>query len=321
MKIVVLDGYTANPGDLSWDELGALGDLTVYDRTEPALVLDRIHEAEAVFTNKTVLTKEHMEQCKHLKFIGVLATGYNIVDVVSAANRGIIVSNVPDYSTEAVAQHTLALLLELSNHVGLHTQAVKEGEWCRCPDFSFCLKSITELYGKTLGIIGFGKIGRTVARMAQAFGMKVVAYSRRGIEPKLLEGKVEAVSLEELLSRSDVISLHCPLTDQNKNIINHESINGMKDGVFIINTARGALIDEEALKDALLSGKVAGAAVDVVSEEPIRQDNPLLSAPNIIFTPHIAWASGEARKRLMSITASNLRCFMEGKPTNVVSHK
>lgn len=321
MKIVVLDGYTENPGDLSWKGLEAYGEVIVYDRTEPALVVDRIRDAEAIYTNKTVLTKEHMNQCVKLKFIGVLATGYNVVDVAGAAERGIVVSNVPAYGTEAVAQHTLALLLELTNHVGLHAQAVREGEWSACPDFSLCLKSITELSGKTIGIIGFGKIGQTVSRMAQAFGMKVIVYSHHEIKPEVLEGNVRAVSLEELIIGSDVITLHCPLTDKNKGMIDRKQIGLMKDGVLIINTARGALISEEDLKEALESGKVGGAAVDVVSEEPIRQNNPLLFAPNVIITPHIAWASQEARKRLMDISVSNLKHFMEGTPINVVSHK
>ena len=318
MKIVVLDGYTENPGDLSWDELGKYGDITVYDRTEPSLTLERIRDAEAVFTNKTVLTEQHLEQCTNLKFIGVLATGYNVVDVEGAAKRNIVVSNVPAYGTETVAQHTMSLLLELTNHVGLHAQAVREGEWSECPDFCLCKKPITELSGKTIGIIGFGKIGQAVSRMAQAFGMKAVVYSHHEIRPEVLEGNAEAVSLEELLERSDVITLHCPQTEKNKGMINRALIEKMKDGVFIINTARGALICEEDLREALANGKVRGAAADVVSEEPIRKNNPLLSAPNMIITPHIGWASWEARKRLMDITVSNMKQFLDGRPMNVV---
>lgn len=319
MKIVVLDGYTENPGDLSWSELEQYGELTVYDRSDANLVLDRIRDADAIFTNKTVITKEHMEQCENLKFIGVLATGYNVVDVASAANRNIVVSNVPAYGTETVAQHTMALILELTNHVGLHDQAVREGEWTQCPDFSLCKKSITELYEKTVGIVGFGKIGQAVSRIAKAFGMKVLVLNHGKIRPELLDDNINLVSIDELIQASDIITFHCPLTDQNKGMVNSELIHKMKDGVFLINTARGALICENDLSEALKSGKVGGAAVDVVSEEPIRQDNPLLLAPNIIITPHIAWASWEARKRLMDVTVSNLKQFIQGESINVVS--
>lgn len=319
MKIVVLDGYTENPGDLSWSGLEQYGELTVYDRTDENHVLDRIKDADAIFTNKTIITKEHMEKCENLKYIGVLATGYNVVDVISARNKNIVVTNVPAYGSETVAQHTMALILELTNHVGLHDQAVKEGEWSQCPDFSLCKKSIIELCGKTIGIVGFGKIGQAVSRIAKAFGMKVAVLKHGKIRAEVLDDNIELVSLDELLQKSDIITFHCPLTDQNKEMVNSELIHKMKDGIFLINTARGALICEKDLREALISGKVGGAAVDVVSEEPIPLDNPLLSAPNIIITPHIAWASWEARKRLMDIAVSNLKHFIQGEPINVVS--
>ncbi len=319
MKIVILDGYTENPGDLSWEGISALGELEVYDRTPAEQVVERIGDAEIVFSNKTVISEEILAQCPGIRYIGVLATGYNVIDVKAAKSRGIVVCNIPAYGTEAVSQYTIALLLELCHHVGAHSDSVKRGDWTNCKDFCYWNYPLIELAGKTIGIIGFGKIGRGTARIAQAFGMEVLAYNPRPIPEEHLTGKVKQVPLEELLSGSDVISLHCPLFPDTQGIINKETINKMKDGVLIINDSRGPLIVEEDLRDALESGKVAGAAVDVVSSEPIRMDNPLLAAPNIIITPHIAWAPKEARQRLMNIAVDNLRAFLNGNPVNVVS--
>lgn len=319
MKIVVLDGYAANPGDLSWEGIGAFGELAVYERTAPELTAERMQGAEAVFTNKTVISGEMMDACPDLKFIGVLATGVNIVDLAAARERGIVVSNVPAYSTDSVAQFTIALLLELCHHVGAHSDAVLRGAWSSSRDFCFWNYPLTELAGKTLGIIGFGQIGRKVSDIAQALGMKVVAFGHRGIRAEYLTGNAKSVSLEELYARADVISLHCPLTVENKGMICRESIERMKDGVLLVNTARGPLIAEADLKDALECGKVGGAAVDVACVEPIPAVSPLLGAKNIIITPHIAWAPKEARARLMAISVENLKAYTEGKPIHVVN--
>lgn len=319
MKMVVLDGHAENPGDLSWEELGKLGELTVYDRCRPSEIVKRIGNAEAVFTNKTMLTEEIMRQCPGIRFIGVLATGVNVVDLKAAAERGIVVSNVPSYGTASVAQFTMALLLELCHHVGEHSQAVKAGEWGKNGDFCFWKYPLTELDGKIMGIIGFGNVGQAVARMAEAFGMKVLVNGHRKIPEELLTGSVRSVTKEELYEQADVISLHCPLTEDNREMISREALSRMKDGVLIINTARGGLICEEDMREALLSGKAGGFAADVVAEEPIRMDNPLLGAPNVILTPHIAWAPKEARQRLMDITVENMKAFLAGKPIHVVN--
>ena len=311
MKIIILDGYTENPGDLSWEGFSALGQLTVHEHTKPEDILPRIGDAEIVLTNKTPLTAETIAACPNLRYIGVLATGYNVVDVAAAKARGIVVTNIPAYGTQAVAQYTMALLLELCHHVGHHNQAVQEGRWTKGRDFCFWDYPLIELAGKTMGLIGYGRIAQTVAKLAEAFGMRVIAWKPSGGEG--------IVSLEEVLSHSDVISLHCPLTADNAQLINRETIARMKDGVFIVNTARGALIDENALREALLSGKVAGAAVDVVSVEPIGEDNPLLGLGNCLITPHIAWASKESRQRLMDAAVENLRAFLEGHPINNVA--
>lgn len=312
MNIVILDGHTENPGDLSWAGLEGLGSLTVYDRTAPGDIVARIAGAEAVYTNKTPLTRETIEASPKLKFVGVLATGYNVVDVAAAKERGITVTNIPTYGTTAVAQFVFALLLEICHHVGHHNQAVQEGRWSQSPDFCFWDYPLIELAGKTMGIIGYGRIGQATAAIARAFGMKVLAYDN-------FVKKEESVSLEELLANSDVISLHCPLFPETRGLVNKESIARMKDGVIIINTSRGPLIKEEDLRDALISGKVYGAALDVVSEEPISKDNPLLGLPNCIITPHIAWAPKESRQRLMDIAVENLRAFVQGAPQNVVN--
>ncbi len=320
MKIVVLDGYTENPGDLSWAGLEALGSLTVYDRTPftegTEEILRRAEGAEILITNKTPLSGETLRALSgSLRYIGVLATGYNVVDTGAAKELGIPVCNIPTYGTTAVAQFTMALLLELCHHVGDHSRRVREGAWSRCPDFCFWDYPLTELAGKTMGLIGYGRIGKTVGALARAFGMRVLFFDERVPE----EEGAEKVSLKELYARSDVISLHCPLFPENTGMINGDAIAGMKDGVLILNTARGPLIREEDLAAALKSGKVGGAAVDVLSREPAAADNPLLSAPNCLVTPHIAWAPKESRQRLMDIAVDNVRAFLEGRPRNVVN--
>ncbi|NLJ88253.1 MAG: D-2-hydroxyacid dehydrogenase [Epulopiscium sp.] len=318
MKIVILDGYTENPGDLSWEGFEKLGDLTVYDRTPADKIVERIGDADVVYTNKTPITRETLDACPNVKFIGVLATGYNVIDVEAAKEKGIPVSNIPTYGTDAVAQFTIALLLELCHHIGDHSNAVKNGEWTNNPDWCFWNYPLIELAGKTMGVIGFGRIGQRTAEIAQALGMKILAYDAYK-NPELESESCKYVELEELLANSDVISLHCPLFPETEGIINKDTIAKMKDGVMILNTSRGPLIVEEDLRDALNSGKVAGAGLDVVSKEPIEMDNPLLSAKNIIITPHIAWAPKESRQRLMDIAVDNLKGFKEGKPINVVN--
>lgn len=313
MKIVILDGFASNPGDLSWQELEKYGELTVYDRTKPEEVADRIEGAKIVLLNKTPMNAESIEHAKALRMIGVLATGYNIVDTAAAKRCGVSVCNVPGYSTYAVVQMTLALLLECTQHVGLHNVEVRDGEWQRSPDFCFWKAPLTELWGKTIGIVGFGAIGSAVAKAAQALGMRVIFTTGT---PRADENYV---NLETLLEQSDVVSLHCPQTAQNLNMIDANRIAKMKDGVILINTARGGLIDEQAVCDALCSGKMAYYAADVVSKEPIAADNPLLKAKNCILTPHIAWAPKETRERLHHITAENIRAFLAGTPQNVVN--
>ena len=312
MKIVILDGYGLNPGDLSWEAFEALGEVTLYDYTAPEQAAERMRGAEAVITNKTVLTKELIAGCETLRYIGVLATGYNVVDLQAAAERGIPVTNVPAYSTDAVAQHVFALLLELTNRVGHHNAAVQEGRWQRNRDFCFWDYPLMELKGKTMGIIGLGQIGRATAALARAFGMEVIAASGHATEDFV-------VTMDELLRRSDVISLHCPLRADNAGLIGRKTIAKMKDGVILINTARGPLVDEAALREALLSGKVGGAAVDVLATEPPREGSLLTGLDNCIITPHIAWASKEARGRLMAIAAGNLQAFQRGERKNVVN--
>jgi glycerate dehydrogenase len=318
MKIVVLDGYTENPGDLSWDGLKKLGELTVYDRTPLEDIVERISDAKAVYVNKTPISEAVMEQCPNLRFIGVLATGYNVVDVKAAKERDIVVCNIPSYGTDAVAQYTFALLLELCHHVGEHSECVKDGAWSRCPDWCFWNYPLMELAGKVMGIIGFGRIGRRVAEIALAFGMKVIYYTQGSCETPE-EERCHCVSLDELLENADVITLHCPLTPETEGMIHSGTISRMKQGVLLINDSRGPLIVEEDLSAALCSGKIGGAAVDVVSAEPICEDNPLLTAPNIVITPHIAWAPREARQRLMDIAVENLVQFCKGTPQNVIN--
>jgi len=318
MKIVILDGYTENPGDLSWEGFEQLGKLTVYDRTsltDAGEAIARIGEAEVVLTNKTPLTRDILSACPSVRYIGLLATGYNVVDIVAAKEKEITVCNIPTYGTSAVAQMVFALLLEICHHVGEHSQAVLNGDWTNCADFCFWNYPLIELMDKCIGIIGFGRIGQNTAQIAQAFGMKVLAYDEHVIEEA--KGLGEYVSLDELLSQSDVISLHCPLFPSTAGIINKDNIAKMKDGAIIINTSRGPLIVEQDLADALNAGKVYAAAVDVVSTEPIKADNPLLKAKNCIITPHIAWAPKESRKRLMDIAVDNLKAFLDGKPVNI----
>lgn len=318
MKIVILDGYTLNPGDLSWEGFESLGEIQVYERTPAEKTVERIGDAPVILTNKTAITKEILDQCPGLRYIGVLATGYNVVEVKAAAQRGVVVTNIPSYGTDAVAQYAFALLLELCHHVGLHDESVKAGEWENCQDFCYWKTPLMELAGKTLGLIGFGRIGQRTGAIAQAMGMKVLACDRFR-RPELENESCYYVSLEQLLSQSDVISLHCPLLPETKGVINRDTISRMKDGVLIINTSRGDLVVEKDLAEALASGKVAGAAADVVSTEPIHGDNPLLTAPNMIITPHMAWGARESRQRLMDQAVENLKAFLEGEPINMVS--
>ena len=316
MKIVVLDGYTLNPGDLSWESLKSLGEVTVHDRTPAEKIVERIGDAEAIYTNKTPISEETLSTCPNVKFIGVLATGYNVVDVAAAEKRGIVTTNVPIYGTTAVAQMAFALLLEVCHHVWAHNTAVKSGEWTNNQDWCFWKYPLIELADKAIGIVGFGRIGRAVAKIAIAFGMKVLAYDVIDIKDPG-EG-VESVDLDKLLSESDVISLHCPLFPNTEGIINKDSIEKMRDGVFILNTSRGGLVVEEDVVAALEQGKIGAFAADVVSTEPIREDNPLIGAPNTILTPHIAWAPKESRARLMGTAVNNLKAFVAGNPENIV---
>ena len=320
MKIVILDGYTENPGDLSWDALAALGELTVYDRssrTDQQEAIDRIGDAEIVITNKTPITRAVLGACPSVRFIGVLATGYNVVDTACARERGIPVSNVPAYGTAAVGQFTIALMLEICHHVAHHSETVFAGKWEHCPDFCYWDYPLIELDGKTMGIIGFGRIGQATGRIARALGMRVLATGSRPCPEG--EAIAEYTDLDTLLANSDVIALHCPLFPETAGIINRETIAKMKDGVILLNSARGGLMVEQDLADALNSGKVAAAGLDVVSTEPIQGDNPLLKAKNCIITPHIAWGSKESRQRIMDCTVKNVQAFLAGKPVNTVN--
>ncbi|UPS44921.1 D-2-hydroxyacid dehydrogenase [Prevotella sp. E15-22] len=314
MKIVILDGFTANPGDLSWAELEALGQVTVYERTLPSETVARAAEADMVLTNKVVVSKEVMDQLPHLKYIGVLATGYNVVDVEAAHQRGIIVTNVPAYSTESVAQMVFAHLLTVTNRTEHYAQENRQGRWSRNADFCYWDFSHMELAGKTFGIVGLGNIGRRVAEIALAFGMKVKAVSSKTTLP----AGIEKVSLEALLATADVLSLHCPLTDSTRHLINADTLAKMKSSAILINTGRGSLIDDQAVADALADGRLAAFCADVLTQEPPLADNPLLKLPNAFITPHIAWASKEARVRLIQVATNNVRAFLSGTPQNVV---
>ncbi len=318
LSIVVLDGYTLNPGDNPWTELEAFGELAVYDRTPGDQTLERAREADIVLTNKTPLSAETLAQLPRLKFVAVLATGYNVVDVAAARERGIPVANVPTYGTDSVAQFVFALLLEMCHHVAHHNARVKDGEWTRRHDFCFWDTPLIELAGRTMGVIGFGRIGRRVGELAHAFGMRVLAYdTQTGAPPDYQPFAFR--ELREVFAEADVVSLHTPLTAENTGFVNADMLGLMKKGARLINTARGPLIDEQDLADALRHGRLAGAAVDVVSSEPIRGDNPLLTAPNCLLTPHIAWATLAARRRLMKITVENVAAFVRGEPINIVN--
>jgi glycerate dehydrogenase len=317
MKIVVLDGYTLNPGDLSWDELRALGDCDIHDRLRDDELVPRAAEAEIMLTNKMMVSGKHMSRLPKLRYIGVTATGYNIVDVAVAREREIIVTNVPAYGTASVAQMTFALLLELTQRTGHHAQTVREGRWSKSPDFCYWDFPLVELDGLTMGIIGLGRIGRAVARLAQAFGMRVIATGRS--KPADLPAGVAWTDLEPLLRASDAVSLHCPLTPETKHIINAQRLAIMKPSAFLLNTSRGPLVDEPALAAALRAGQIAGAGLDVLTEEPPPARHPLYPAPNCFITPHIAWATRAARARLMRVAVENVRAFINGKPQNVVS--
>lgn len=317
MKIVLLDTHTANPGDVSWAPLQAIAPCDIHPRTPLAETVARCADADVIITNKAVLNREIIAALPKLKYIGVTATGYNVVDVAAAKERGIVVTNVPGYSSPAVAQLVFALLLELTNHVGHHAQTVRDGRWVACPDFCYWDHPIIELSGRTLGIIGYGDIGSAVARIAVAFGMKVLA-SKREWKTSPPEG-VTPASIDEVFAQSDAISLHCPLTDATKHLVGERTLGLMKPTAFLINTGRGPLVDEAALAQALNEGRIAGAGLDVLSVEPPKAENPLLTAKNCLITPHIGWASHEARLRLIDLTASNLRAFLDGTPVNVVS--
>ncbi len=317
MKIVILDGHVVNPGDLSWEFLNRFGQVTVYERSVGENVAARIGDAQIVMTNKTPLTEEMFASCPNVRLVCVLATGYNVVDCQAAGKRGIPVCNIPGYGTAAVAQFTFSLLLELCNAVGHHSQAVRAGKWTRNPDFCFWDTPQVELAGKTMGIIGFGSIGRAVGKIATAMGMRVIAYNRS----RCPEGEAIGpyVDLDTLLKNADVISLHCPLTPETADIINAQAIEKMKNGVMLINTARGPLVDENAVRKALETGKLSGFAADVVTQEPIPADSPLLDAPNCILTPHMAWAPKDSRQRIMTCVEKNIDAFLAGKPINTVN--
>ncbi len=318
MRIVVLDGYTLNPGDNPWDDVAALGELTVYERTPAEQIIERAKEAEVILTNKTPLSAQTLEQLPKLRFVSVLATGYNIVDVAAARARNIPVSNVPVYGTNAVAQFVFALTLELCHHVAEHSAGVKAGEWSRSPDFCYWNTPLIELAGKRMGIVGFGRIGRRVGELAHAFGMEVLASDvQPSNDPPY--APFTWCSIDDLFARADFVTLHCPQTADNARFVNAALLQRMQRHAFFINTARGGLVDEADLADALHRGLIAGAAVDVVSSEPIAADNPLLTAPHCLITPHIAWAALAARQRLMRTTAENIAAFLAGAPVNVVN--
>lgn len=317
MKIVILDGYSVNPGDLSWDTLKDLGELKVYDRTAADEVTERAADADALFTNKVVIDERVMASLPKLKYIGVLATGYNVVDVKAASNRGITVTNVPAYSTDSVVQMTLAHILNLTNQVAYYAEQNRNGRWSRAEDFCYWDEPVNELAGRTLGVVGLGNIGSKVAKVAAALGMDVFAYTSRNSAS--LPPGIQKATFTGLLGISDILTLHCPLTDKTYNMINRETISYMKRGALLINTGRGPLVDENAVAEALESGQLGGYGADVMVEEPPRADNPLFTAPNAYITPHIAWASTSARKRLVSIAVANLKTFADGSPVNVIN--
>lgn len=317
MKIVVLDGQGVNPGDISWNRIEELGELTVYPRTAPEEVLKHVGDAEIALTNKTVFDANIIAQLKNTKYIGVLATGYNVVDTKAARERGIVVTNIPAYSTDSVAQMVFAHLLNVSNHVDHYAEETRNGVWSRCPDFCYWNTPLFELAGKTIGIVGLGHIGMKVAQIAQAFGMNVLAYTSKS--PDQLPEWIRKTTLDGLFGASDVVSLHCPLTDTTRELMNSASIEKMRDGAILINTGRGPLVNEADVADALTSGKLGAYCADVLSSEPPSASNPLIGAPNAFITPHVAWATIEARLRLMDIAVNNIKSFLAGSPTNVVN--
>ena len=314
MKLKILDGHADNPGDLSWDEFSKLAEVTVYDRTAQDEVVSRIGDAQAAFINKVCITEDILSKLPNLRYIGVCATGYNVVDTQACKKRGIVVTNIPSYSTNAVAQHVFSFITYFTNHIALHNQSVHNGEWISSPDFVYWKDPLTELAGKTLGIFGYGNIGSKVAQIGQAFGMNVICCTRT---PKA--GMPEAVSMDELFARSDFLSLHAPLTDQTKNIVNSRTLSLMKKTAYLINTARGGFVVEQDLAKALKEGKIAGFGADVIATEPMAKDCPLLGCPNCVLTPHIAWAPKETRQRLLDIALDNFKAWLAGKPINVVS--
>lgn len=318
MNIVILDAYTTNPGDLSWERFCEFGEVTAYDYTPPELIIERCKDAEIIIDNKVILTKEIMDNLPKLKYIGMLSTGFNVIDIDAAKKNGVVVCNVPTYSTAAVAQLTFALILEIYNQVGVHNEAVHSGEWSSCRDFCFQKTPLIELSNKTIGLIGYGKIGSEVAKIADAFSMNILCYvpSKKPL-PEFK--KFRFVTLDELAEQSDIVSLHCPLTPETTGIINKRFISKMKENAIIINTSRGPAIDEQALADALNEGKIAGAGVDVLSTEPPKENNPLLTCQKCFITPHIAWAGFETRERLIGVVYDNLKSFINGNPTNVVN--
>ncbi len=316
MKITILDGHAVNPGDVSWDCIEQFGQLTVYERTAPEQVVERIGDSEIILLNKIQITREIIDQCPSLRYIGVLATGYNVVDTQACREKGIIVTNIPTYSTDAVCQHVFAFILAWANQVESHAQSVARGDWVKNPDFCYWLSPLTELSGKTLGIYGFGNIGQKVAKVAHAFGMNVIVHVH---SEKSFTGGEKTVSTEELFKESDYITLHAPMTTETANLINEHTLSLMKKTAYLINTARGGLVDEAALRKALDKGMIAGYAADVVLQEPMSKDNPLLNAPNCLITPHIAWAPKETRLRLQGIATENIKAFLSGKSINVVN--
>ncbi len=315
MKIVITDGYALNPGDMSWDPIRQIGDLKVYDRTSRAEIIERCKEAEIILSNKTEFSEESIGKLNNVRLISVLATGYNVIDISAAKNRGIVVCNVPAYGTESVAQHTFALILELANKISLHSASVAHGDWQQSPDYSYSIKPLIELAGKTLGIVGLGNIGLQTAKLANAFGSKVIYNSRNDKHTTLAAFK----SMEDVFSESDFISLHCPLTETNKEFVNKHFLQLMKPTAYLVNTARGQLINEQDLADALNNNDIAGAALDVLSKEPPDSSNPLLTAKNCVITPHNAWSTSEARQRIIDITVENIKAFLSGHPINVVN--
>ena len=318
MKLVILDAYAENPGDLSWDWLSEYGEYTVYDRPPAELIAERAEGCDIIITNKTPLPAEILEQLPKAKYISTLSTGYNVIDIAAATRLGITVSNIPAYSTDGVAQLVFAFILEMTNQVALHNESVKKGDWCKSEHFCYWKTPITEIAHKTLGIVGFGKIGSAVAQIANAFGMKVIAYSPN---TRTYDGfgSVDFVSLDDVITKSDIISLHCPLTAETTGLVNYDFLKKMKPSALLINTSRGPVINEADLKKALDEGVIAGAGVDVLSAEPAKEDNPLLACDKCIITPHIAWASFEARSRLMNIFKNNVEGFVSGNPVNVVN--